>query len=662
MGTISTVADDISSNISKIRQSDNNYMARTNEVSNQANSTNIDNQFNFSQSNSESNNPIPASNNSNHVESDDFSDKVKFPQFECKTRNIQMLHQLISSIQPFGNYCFLDVSNDGICFSINDANICKVRLNLNKKIFADFKFNGLWKTGLNYKDSDLYGDDTFISDDEEIGKETNDGFDVDGVVTIHLNLTSFLETLNIYVKDKLDCTFRYERDGDPFTIIFENDEIVERCELNTYFIENETEKRKRRNSKKKGNSEEDIETLEGVENFDFDVVDQKDDSFFRLDSNEILYDIIIKSSILHDIIKDMNDLHTERFILYCKKLYSEEYNSKNSKLMFISQSKSVSIEFSKLIVPFKKLNIPEFKLYKPIPQNESNSDYDFIECYNMSLSSTYHFDYFAKLLKAIRLSRLIKIRKDMKGITSLLLLLGKNSTDPNNKNEGNGLYGSSIEFVVLESLSIEELSAMSIEMVSNNDILSKIGYNNKFVEQIIKDDHDIQTIRIGDNGKLITLDDYFADPGKEFEEIENNNRIPNIPPPEEVNELYPSITDSIHNRVRASSTQKPDEVNDENVLKITEQLTMSLLGHGPPVPVGASNHIQVEQTMIENDESFEEDWENTVNNKRTRASSNKKGNSKKSRSKNNKTKKSKNKKENNGIETVGGAIEIPLFI
>lgn len=612
---------------------------------------------------------------SNSESSEDI-DKVENPQFLSKTKNIQLLHKLISSVQEFGDFCMLDISSEGMCFTISDGNVCKVRLNLNKKIFSTYTFNGVWRNKREYADAQLYADDTYLSDleDNQIRDKNKDeiltsGFDQDAIISIRLNLTSFLETINIHVKEKkatgmnVECTFIYEREGDPFIMTFEDDCIIEKCEMATFDLESYERKNKKNKDKTSKIQEESNEI--NIFNFENTLID---DSIFRLDSKKILFDIIIKSHILHDTIKDMNDLKTDKFILYCEKTskndetnrsYSRE--SKGSKIIFISKSKSDTIGFSKLIIPNKRSLVPEFKVFKPVVSINDPDEYELLDCFDLSLSSTYHFDYFSNLLKAIKLSRLIKIRKDMNGITSLLLLLGKENN--NHEPDTTELYGSSIEFVTLESLSINELSALNIRN-SDESLLSKLGYDNSFVKQLIKDDQDIQTIRVGTDGRFITLDDFFGNTnniGAEFEQIENNpiniqNNFDDFP----ANNSYvpvEQLTESTTNASSRSKLKTKTKTNDNNILKLTEQLTMTLLGH--PTPAGnKEGNIQIGKTMIEDDE--DEYGSASKKRKHTTNNSNK-------RSKNNKTsgrgkRINNSKRKNDGIETVGGAIEIPLFI
>lgn len=617
------------------------------------------------------------------------NDKLMYPQFEAKTTNIQLLHRLISSVQLFGDFCMLDISSDGLSFAITDGNVCKIRLNLNKNVFQSFTFNGVWKgNNKKYTDDQIYGDETDLSDEDTNDYSGTNGFDTSGVVSLHINITSFIESINILMKDSkmgdnvIECTFRYEREGDPFVIIFEDELIVERCELTTYYSDEHVKLRKQKNKKsqgkkgKKDRSKEATPTIsELVKDFDIDsgVVDE---SLFQLDAEKIIFDIIIKSDILHDIVKDMGDLLTERFILYCKKSRSTNNLSsreKSSKLIFLSKSSADSFGFSKLIIPDRKANIPDFKIFKPVFENPHDiDDAGLVDCDDLSLSSTYHFHYFAKLLRAIKLSKMIKLRKDMNGITSLLLLLGKSGMSSNQQTGIDKLHGSSIEFMTLESISINDFSTFHENHLTET-ILSKLGYENKFVEQLIKDDQEIQTIRVGNDGQLVTLDEFFGNPINEFEEIENLNMNNRHAAMTEMQSTMQNEYIPVENLLPPSNEKEPisntrfDETRSNKILNLTEQLAMSLLGHANPneKQLDENNNIQVEKTFYNenNDDEDSEDDGCGKSTKRKRVSNNiklrnkNKGSSKK-RGKGGKG----NQPENNGIETVGGAIEIPLFI
>lgn len=442
--------------------------------------------------------------------------------FVASTTNITSVCSLITSIAPFGDTFYLTITQDGLSFSVVCNNVCKVVLTLDVRLFSDYELDS--------------------------SKQR---------IVLSLNLKSLLETINLHlpVGDKespemrTKCTFSYKEPGSPFVLIFEDDLIVERCELLTFFIEPEVE-------------------------------ENLDSSAFELDSSQLIFETVLKSTIICDAFKDMDDLNTDEFILYCSS------REEHKQLIFISRSKDSSIGYSKLIVPEKKALLKDLTIYDPI-----NSTGDSAVACDASVSSFYHFNYFAKIIRAIRLSKLIKIRKDVNGLTSFLALIGPT------KGSSQLFYGTSIKFVTLESVPMDERI-----LTSSNEVptaASELGYNNPEVERMIRDEENIQVVRISD-GQL-TLDDYFQP-----QEFVQQSEMP--PPP--VGHLHGS-------------------------LRVTEELTRSVLGLTKQAAAKFDEDIDVNRT---------EETPLVKNTKRRKKQSKKK------------------KKDGEGIETVGGAIEIPLFI
>ncbi|OBA14772.1 uncharacterized protein OGAPODRAFT_24678 [Ogataea polymorpha] len=116
----------------------------------------------------------------------------------------------------------------------------------------------------------------------------------------------------------------------------------------------------------------------------------------------------------------MKDLSTEELILYCSNMRSEHQR----KLVLISKSEDASIGYSKLVFPSRKPFLKDMQLYKPELVNEEQTQ--MVLC-STSISSFYNFSYFAKILRAIKLSKSIKVRKDLAGLTSVSLLLGSST-------------------------------------------------------------------------------------------------------------------------------------------------------------------------------------------------------------------------------------------
>ena len=158
----------------------------------------------------------------------------------------------------------------------------------------------------------------------------------------------------------------------------------------------------------------------------------------------------------------------------------------------------------------------------------------------------------------------------------------------------------------------------------------KYGYNNLAIEKMIHNEETIKTIEITGDGQLLTIDDFFT------------SQIPEN-----------------HENVNKGGSQHTQ-------LKITEELTRSVLGlgNGPTNDTSisrkiiADNEDQADDDMNDSDNMSEEDNETGEDHD----DFNRDNDSKKRRDESDKGKRKRKKGKNKRIETVGGAIEIPLFI
>lgn len=454
--------------------------------------------------------------------------------FVAKSGEIESFHSLIGSIAAFGTNAIVTFHSDRMVIGVVDANVCKVELNVSSPSSGSSLFKS-WEN-------------TFES-----------------VITIGIDLSDVLDTFNFHSSiEGVEFTLQYDDGSNQLILTFNDDLIIETCTLQTYVVE----------SSGQGG----------------------DDEGFQLDSFGVISEIVIKSSILFDILKDMKGLHTEKFIIYCLKRV-EGYSEKNQ-LIFISQSKLNSIGLSKLIVPQTRSNIQQFDIFK---LNNGQRE----TCFNTSLSCNYLYIHFSKLLKALKYSRSVKIRRDLNGLTSVVLLLGEPS-DHQRK-----LYqGCSLDFTTLESTGME---IMGVPV--NND---GVGYADNQIDQLIKDDEDISTIRIGTDGQL-TLDDYFQT--RAVDRIDDYET--GVP------------------RGSIITSKSQDEI------QITPELAQTLLGGG-----AYGNGVSVQSTPIGTVLGPSNEKSGKIPNVPTPQIRSKKPR--------NRTKRSK--RSNDGVETVGGAVEIPLFI
>ena len=297
--------------------------------------------------------------------------------FVASTTNILLIYQLINSISAFGDDCFLNINKGSLCFSISANNTCKVILTLDRRLFSYYEFHpdksisrnfaseGNHRTNnSNIGDSDSLESGTEVDEDDIV----EDG-EVQQNITININLLSLLETINIHIPNekeqtdtKTKCTLGYQFEGAPFILTFEDDLIVERCELMTYFVDPETramlrpKDRHRRNNRQKSKRSNDQSMNSNSNDDGDDILDNydqmiDDNTIFQLDADRVIFESVMKSAIFYDALKDMKDLNTDEFVLYCST--KEKSNSDSNladkmtrsskRLIFISKSNEESI-------------------------------------------------------------------------------------------------------------------------------------------------------------------------------------------------------------------------------------------------------------------------------------------------------------------------------
>ncbi|ODV93110.1 hypothetical protein PACTADRAFT_20287, partial [Pachysolen tannophilus NRRL Y-2460] len=320
--------------------------------------------------------------------------------FTASTTSLSHISNVLNSITPLGSKCLVTINENGLFFTVNDNNICKVQLNLDSKFFDSFNYNPIKTSSISDSKNIKFGLDLFLF--------------VESVSLVN-NYNSNLSNSNNHnngiggVTVKTICTLSYEGYGNPFILSFEDDKMLERVEFQTY-----------------------------------DDLDEDEDfpHYFEIDNDKLILEIILKSPILYDILKDLKEIQTEEILIY-----GDTKNGKKN-LIFISKGE---LGYSKLVFPSNRSILEQLVIYKAIAlKNVSYDDevYNFPDEENIeyiptntdSLTSFYKFNYFNKLTRAVKLSSKLKIKKDAKGLTSINLLI---------KDEKN-LSNSVIEFQILE--------------------------------------------------------------------------------------------------------------------------------------------------------------------------------------------------------------------
>lgn len=334
--------------------------------------------------------------------------------FTLSTTSVTQLANFLGAIASVGSKCLVVINKDGAFFKINDLGICKVQLILDSNFFDSYQLE--------------------IQGDED---------DVRFMIDIH-SLVESVTIANGYNNGqlgdqagplKVNCILSYQGYGEPFVVSFEDEKMLERVEFQTFNIEDETE----------------------------------DEDDFEIENDKLILEIVLKSSILYEILKDFKEIQTEQVHIYC--------DTKNSaqNLIFISKGE---LGYSKMIFPSKRKLIEEMVIHKLDPSTHTYpvTNHDSATC-------CYNFAYFSKMIKLCRIGSKIKFKKDSNGITSILILL---------KDDLRNRSTTVIEFKLLESMNLSG---------DNNDT-----FNNSFIQNLIDDDEVTQIqVNVDDQQRLDDL-------------------------------------------------------------------------------------------------------------------------------------------------------------
>ncbi|GME79935.1 unnamed protein product [Ambrosiozyma monospora] len=275
-------------------------------------------------------------------------------QFAASTNTIIPMYHLISSILPFGKNCLLTITSTGLLFSIIDNNVCKITLTLDKRLFSSYDFSPINITSTLSPDgqdqeNDDGNEDYNISKDEDEEEETEpESDDEEGqrrykerkqfiqlqrqkhkeeqrrqmedsqFLPVNLDLKSFLETINLHLpsekegpESKVKCILSYQGDGYPFLLTFEDELIIEKCELHTLMIEEREResmavtKKQKKNGRRPNNDNYGLDNGmdledESPEEEDYDA-SFVDSSIFQIDLSKIIFDTVLQKSVLFDV-------------------------------------------------------------------------------------------------------------------------------------------------------------------------------------------------------------------------------------------------------------------------------------------------------------------------------------------------------------------------
>ncbi|CAK7903678.1 DNA damage checkpoint control protein Rad17p [[Candida] anglica] len=249
------------------------------------------------------------------------------------------------------------------------------------------------------------------------------------------------------ISGDVTCYITYNGDGTPLIIEFEDAFISEKIEFLTFYT--------------------DLKSPYDDENMD--DVDEDVNVGLTINREEVEFDLILKSDVLANLLKDLQQIATVDLYMYVSNEISTLGESKKRKKSRNKQQSSPRrgpqfirnevnfiskgpIGHSKLIFPNEKTILEKISVYEQGLQTDEGRSTTTMIPANKAIVACYNFANFNKIFRSVRLSSKCKISKDLSGTLSVQLLC-KNSRLP-------GYSGTLIMFNMLGLSSISENYAL----------------------------------------------------------------------------------------------------------------------------------------------------------------------------------------------------------
>lgn len=530
--------------------------------------------------------------------------------FTASTNQIPHLADVFSSISSINSQAMMIISAKGITIYTEYNHILNVQLTVDPALFTIYNFY-----------SEAEGDI-----DEETGEEEElrlgvdisliaDSFNAATTSTSKLGGVGGVGSSTSTNNDNVICYITYNGEGHPLIIEFEDRLMSEKIEFLTFYL--------------------DIV-------YPYDTSDSQDpdnDNYgLTLNHSEIQFELILKSDVFANLLQDLSQINTVDLYIFVsnkwrklgessKSAHTRDNDTNNHKsysfvdnqLNFISKG---IIGHLKLLYPNNKAILEKLIIYgrkytKDAMERAQLDDLGLegfdenrMKPINASLITCYNFLNFIKIFKAVKLSTKCKIMKDLAGILSIQLLC-KNARLAN-------YPGTLITFNLLE------ISTMNSNYDDEND-QTNLNLNNIFDDDFYEYIRDYSSTNKNDEPK--NTNEYEKLNGIDFDDVQPVESV-FIPPPQPLDTstnkaplTYASFKHSSNQSRKQSRKQTTNQTTNQNEVNANVQI---------------------------GDSVYDKDDESThyTNAKRSK--------------KNNHSKKDQDD-NNGGIETVGGAIEVPLF-
>lgn len=297
------------------------------------------------------------------------------PLFTGSTTNVYHVAQLLQTISPTSNATLL-ISASGLAFTVHHHHVCKIRATVHRTLFADFALSLPAAAVLSLVTDPSADPSADSSADPSAGAPASVEIGVDlAAITECFNMQAQAATswssgvhTNTSTQHAINpstvlCVILYLSPGSPLVIDFQDEVISERVEFSTFHVSS----------------------------------DDSPAAVLTLDHLALVYELMLKLDVLHDILKDLKDTLTDDLFVYV--LPAPE-------LTFISRGE---LGYSKLIFPSERTVLELLTMYG------NGADRPVVLRYNYPMLT--------KVLRAVRRLYKTKVFKDARGLMLLVLLV-----------------------------------------------------------------------------------------------------------------------------------------------------------------------------------------------------------------------------------------------
>lgn len=281
--------------------------------------------------------------------------------FAASTTHVPHLAEMFNALAAIDRYALITIGADGISVFTEHNHILNALANFEATLFSTYKFD------FSSQSSVLLGVDILLLSELFAAAAST--------VVPKAKSTSGGPAQQPLVESVV-CYLKYEDEGSPLIVEFEDQLIVERLEFSTFNLDLENPYSR----------EAELEDLGGL----------------IVNSAMLQFAVIIKSDIFHNLLQDIQVLDTEELYMFVSNVDDEDL------LNFVSKS---VLGYSKLIYPNAKSSLQKLEVY-----SES------MEQIASSVVSVLNFQVFVKILRAVKQSVKCKLIKDSEGVISVQLL------------------------------------------------------------------------------------------------------------------------------------------------------------------------------------------------------------------------------------------------